>query len=166
MTIRPLGRDDGDEALALRARALRDHPRAFLSDPSSLDGMTGARFAERFAEGVTLGAFLDGRLVGTVAYAPETREKVRHKGWLVAMYVAPEARGRGTGEALVRALLEAARATGAEKVLLGVAADNGAAKALYERCGFRAFALEERCMIVDGEPVDEWLMEHRFRAVP
>lgn len=164
MTIRPLGADDGAEALALRARALRDHPIAFVSDESSLEGMTAERFAAGFARGTTWGAFLGDALVGTVAFMPEGRAKVRHTEWLVAMYVAPEARGQGVGEALVRAAIAAAQAEGKEKILLGVAAVNDGAKRLYERCGFRTLSLEERCMVVDGVGIDEWTMELRLPA--
>jgi ribosomal-protein-alanine N-acetyltransferase len=50
--------------------------------------------------------------------------------------VAPEHRGRGVASALVTTLLDAARADGAERVLLEVAADNAPALELYARHGF------------------------------
>jgi ribosomal-protein-alanine N-acetyltransferase len=50
--------------------------------------------------------------------------------------VAPEHRGTGVASTLVTALLDAARADGAERVLLEVAADNGPALGLYARHGF------------------------------
>ena len=55
---------------------------------------------------------------------------------LFGMYVAPRARGRGVGEALVRAVLDEARRLGKSVVVLEVASTNEPAIALYERCGF------------------------------
>jgi ribosomal protein S18 acetylase RimI-like enzyme len=57
---------------------------------------------------------------------------------LFGLYVAPRARGRGVGEALVRAVLDEARRRGKSEVLLEVTSNNPAARALYERCGFVA----------------------------
>jgi ribosomal protein S18 acetylase RimI-like enzyme len=55
---------------------------------------------------------------------------------LFGMYVAPRARGRGVGEALVDAVLHEARQRGKDQVVLEVASSNESAIALYERCGF------------------------------
>ena len=57
--------------------------------------------------------------------------------WMIGgVYVAPAARGRGAGLALVRAALAAGRATGATLALY-VREDRTAALRLYERAGFR-----------------------------
>ncbi len=50
--------------------------------------------------------------------------------------VAAAARGRGVGEALVRAVLDRARALGADRVVLSSAEQMRAAHRLYERLGF------------------------------
>jgi ribosomal protein S18 acetylase RimI-like enzyme len=55
---------------------------------------------------------------------------------LLSMWVAPFARGRGIGEALVTAVLEWGRQARASKVELGVFESNEHALALYRRCGF------------------------------
>jgi ribosomal protein S18 acetylase RimI-like enzyme len=52
--------------------------------------------------------------------------------------VAPRARGRGVGEALVKAVLDEARRRGKSEVLLEVTSNNPTARDLYERCGFVA----------------------------
>jgi GNAT superfamily N-acetyltransferase len=56
---------------------------------------------------------------------------------LVAMFVEPDARGRGIGGALVEAIAGWARASGAARLGLWVTSANRPAIALYERCGFR-----------------------------
>jgi ribosomal-protein-alanine N-acetyltransferase len=54
----------------------------------------------------------------------------------LTLAVAPEARRRGLGRALLDAGLAAAAASGAEAMFLEVAADNAAALALYAGAGF------------------------------
>ncbi|KAB2883119.1 MAG: GNAT family N-acetyltransferase, partial [Albidovulum sp.] len=55
---------------------------------------------------------------------------------LLTLAVAPDARRRGTGTALVAAFLDRAVAAGAERAFLEVSADNAAARVLYARAGF------------------------------
>lgn len=55
---------------------------------------------------------------------------------LFAVWVAPAGRGRGVGDALLRAAVEQARKAGATRLLLDVGDENHAAIALYERHGF------------------------------
>ena len=57
---------------------------------------------------------------------------------LASMWVAPSARGRGLGKALVRCAIEWAQDCGLDfkRILLGVRTSNAAAIALYTSCGF------------------------------
>jgi ribosomal protein S18 acetylase RimI-like enzyme len=56
---------------------------------------------------------------------------------LLAIAVAPDARGRGIGRALVEALTAEFRRRNVDGVRVVVAADNERALRLYEACGFR-----------------------------
>jgi ribosomal protein S18 acetylase RimI-like enzyme len=56
--------------------------------------------------------------------------------WFEDLYVQPEARCNGLGEALVRAAIDSARARGCRRIELDVNEDNEAALALYRRLGF------------------------------
>ena len=56
--------------------------------------------------------------------------------WLEDLFVREEARRSGLGRALVEAALERARKRGCKRIELDVNEDNGAARALYEACGF------------------------------
>jgi ribosomal protein S18 acetylase RimI-like enzyme len=56
--------------------------------------------------------------------------------YLEELYVAPGARGRGIGRALLEATMDAAREAGATRIELGTSTDDTAAIALYESCGF------------------------------
>lgn len=55
---------------------------------------------------------------------------------LLTLAVAPEARRRGTGRALLAGIERSARARGATACFLEVAADNGAALGLYRAAGY------------------------------
>lgn len=58
---------------------------------------------------------------------------------LYSIAVAHEARGRGVGQALMRAAERAAQARGCTRLRLEVRQDNAAAIRLYERIGYRRF---------------------------
>ena len=56
--------------------------------------------------------------------------------YLEELYVVPDRRGRGLGQALMEAAMETARAEGAGYMDLGTAETDTAARALYEKMGF------------------------------
>jgi ribosomal protein S18 acetylase RimI-like enzyme len=60
----------------------------------------------------------------------------------VDLYVAPAARGRGVGRALLEALVAELAARGAPRVVIQIAARNARALALFEGLGFRRTVVE------------------------
>lgn len=79
-----------------------------------------------------VGAFDDDELIAVGLVGPEGRPGA----WRVrGMATAPEARGRGAGSAVLQALLDHARAGGANEVWASVRTP---ARTLYERAGFHA----------------------------
>ena len=157
VTVRPLDASDADAYRAIRLEALTLAPEAFGSTLAREQGFSRAEFAARLAGGRMLGAFAGAALAGVAGLLVEEREKERHKGTLVGMYVRPDMRGRGIGRLLVDAVLAAA-AGEVEQVRLAVVAGNAAARALYERCGFAAYGLERRALKAGGVYYDELLM--------
>ena len=63
---------------------------------------------------------------------------------LISMWVAPFARGRGVGDALVAALIDSARVQDVRKIFLDVVASNERAEALYRRNRFVDVELVDR----------------------
>jgi len=157
--VRKLRPEDASEFQALRLRGLREDPTAFASSVEEEEEAPPEVVAERIrrnAAGFILGGFAGGKLVGVVGMQRERHAKLAHKMYLWGMYVAPEARGRGIGRALVEAALRYGFAVdGIRQVNLGVNAANLPAKQLYEACGFVPYGLERAFMVVDGVPQDE-----------
>jgi ribosomal protein S18 acetylase RimI-like enzyme len=56
--------------------------------------------------------------------------------YLAELYVVPDRRGQGLGRALMNAVIELARAEGADYMELNTGEDDVAARALYESLGF------------------------------
>jgi ribosomal protein S18 acetylase RimI-like enzyme len=74
------------------------------------------------------------------------------------MGLLPDYRGRGIGERLIRASIDAARAAGFERIELSVYARNTRAAALYRKVGFVHEGTRVRGKKVDGEYDDVQLM--------
>ena len=127
----------------VRLAALADAPDAFASTLAREEGRTEAEWRSRVALIPWFLAWQAGRPAGLVATFPVTQDSPEGPvhpvaEWhLVSMWVPPGARGGGVADLLVRAVLEHARAAGAGKVTLWVAAGNARAAACYRRMGFQ-----------------------------
>ena len=137
MEIRRVTADEWREYRDIRLAALRDTPDAF----GSTYGESATRPDEWWIERTWLSAESDQQalflawdekpigLAGTFFDDPD---------WVViAMWVDPARRGQGLGRRLLDAVVEFQRAHGATESVLGVVDGNDAARALYERYGFR-----------------------------
>ncbi len=153
--IRRLGPEDAGIYRAFRLAMLENAPEAFgdsveeasaRSDESLRAALSGDR--------IYFGAFDGEALVGSVAFEPEKPAKTCHIGWLVGLYVAPEARGTGLSWALVNTVLAYARGR-VLQVHLGVGTNNIPAKRLYQRAGFSICGTRPRSLFVGGNFIDE-----------
>ena len=174
MQIRELTAEDASVYWALRLRALREEPESFgsayeESKDRPLVAVTERLRSQTAGENFLLGAFeeaedadgADGpRLVGIVAFDRASGLKNRHNADIYQMYVAPEARGKGYGRALVEALIARARALdGLENLLLAVTTVNTAARVLYRALGFAVYGAQPHALkLPDGRYLDEELM--------
>jgi ribosomal protein S18 acetylase RimI-like enzyme len=159
MTIQTLLPQDAAAFQALRLRALQERPEAFASSAEEEAPLDLARVAERLAprdDAAVFGAWDGAALCGIVGIQREGMAKLRHKAVLWGLYVAPECRGAGHGEALIRhAVQHAARVLGCRQVNLGAHTGNEAALRLYRRVGFRVFGTEPDALCVNGQWQDE-----------
>lgn len=155
--VRRLDTADAEAFRALRLEALRLEPDAFGSTYESEAADPPERFRATLAPGRVFGLFRDRMLVGIAGYSVDAWEKSRHKAGLWGMYVQPQARGRGAGTALMRALITAA-ASEVEILQLKVVSTNQAALALYRALGFEQYGLERRALKQGTRYDDEVLM--------
>lgn len=137
------GPEDWPVVRQLRLSALADTPDAFgatLEEESAQPESWWRGRLEPDAPGTTLLASLvdaegDARPAGLVVVAPSFHGPETEAG-IYAVWVAPSARGRGVGDALIRSAVNHARQSGYARVVLDVGDFNEAAQALYARHGF------------------------------
>lgn len=119
---------------------------AYLDDGfTTPDNPYAAKLADaatRFHEAELLvAADADGTLLGTVTIAPPDSSMINvaepHELEFRMLAVSSRARGRGVGEALVRAVLDRAAELGLRAVILSSQSDMYAAHRLYGRFGFQ-----------------------------
>lgn len=101
------------------------------------------------------------QVLGWAALSPVSGRCVYGGVAEVSVYVAAEARGRGVGTALLRALVEASEAAGIWTLQAGIFPENEASVALHQSRGFRVVGRRERL----GQLHDVWrdvlLLERR-----
>lgn len=116
----------------LRLRALTDSLGA--DDPQFVheSGFTAAQWRRRLRDHAQFVALIDDRPVGLIGAQHESPDSV----YLYSLWLDPEARGHGLARPLVEAAVDWARRQRARTVTLRVAADNAAARSIYESVGF------------------------------
>jgi phosphinothricin acetyltransferase len=104
-------------------------------------------------------------LLGWAALAPVSARECYRGVAENSVYVAPEARGRKIGTALLAELCRRADGLGIWTIQAGILAGNEASVALHEACGFRIVGTRERLAQKRGEWRDVVLMERRSAQV-
>ena len=134
--VRAAAMEDWRVLRDIRLDALRDAPNAFGSTYAEQAASVEGDWRRRISRGGTFFAYIPevngtepAGLVGGFQEEPGTVE-------LVSLWVRPQARGLGVGEALVAAVIDWARARNATSVHLWLTETNQHARMLYQRCGF------------------------------
>ena len=162
MNIRRLTAEDAETLRPVRLEALRIHPENFGADHDDEAARPPEWWRSRLEnpDGALFGAWIDGDLAGIIFMGQERGKKHRHQGSIGMFYVRPQFRGRGVGDALMKAALEEA-AKRVEHVTLTVTASNEGAVRLYKRNGFTTVGRLVASIRVDGVDHDELSMHRR-----
>lgn len=119
----------------IRLYALAHAPEAFESLHAVWKDRPLEDFADRLRMGEIWAAGDDmGRPLAVAALEPDRTEV--DQGWVMSVFVRPEARGRGLGLRLLDHLALRGRALGMTRLALHVGRDDLPARALYRRAGF------------------------------
>ena len=155
VTVRRLTPEDVDILRGVRLRSLQDAPSSFGSSYQRELSFTTEIWRSRLltdGNPNVVDEGPDGEVVGMVTGLRDIDDpSLAH---LVAMWVAPEARGRGAADRLVAGVVGWARSEGFSAVRLRVTDGNFRAEKLYERHGFQrtgATFLRERDGLTEVE---------------
>ena len=135
VVIRVLAPDDWELWRELRLRGLVEAPYAFGSTLAQWtgNGDTEERWRNRLSSiPLSLVASVNEKSVGMGSATSPVDDEIE----LISMWVAPEARGRGVGAALIEAIVVWALEHHVSRVALDVREDNISAINLYKRLGF------------------------------
>jgi phosphinothricin acetyltransferase len=141
----------GNATFETKAPSWEDWDRAHLAAP---------RLVARSAPGAT-GA----PVLGWAAVVPVSGRCVYAGVGDLSVYVAPEARGRKVGRALLEALIRESEAAGLWTLQAGVFPENAASLALHRSVGFRDVGVREKIGQMNGRWRDVLLLERRSRTV-
>lgn len=135
-TVDVAGHDDVDVVRELRLAALADAPDAFWSTTADeVDQLPGWWRSRVVDQATWLLARLAGTPAGLAAIGDDHRQRPGVRG-LLSVWVAPQARRHGVGDALLEAAVRVARGQGVRMLALDVGDHNRAAARLYARHGF------------------------------
>ncbi|MFK7602885.1 GNAT family N-acetyltransferase [Deinococcus sp. SM5_A1] len=130
----------------VRLAALRCDPDAFITTAAEFESRTLESISAQLRHQpvfVTFGAFVGSELVGVLSLGREERPRLKHRANIFGVSVAPQARGQGCADALMRAGLAYARTwDGVTSVHLSVTETQTTARRLYERHGFQVWGTQ------------------------
>ncbi len=101
------------------------------------------------------------RVLGWAALSPVSARTVYAGVAEVSVYVAADARGRGVGETLLRALIACSEDAGVWTLQASVFPENAASVRLHSKLGFRQMGVREKIARLDGVWRDTVILERR-----
>lgn len=144
---RHLQPSDADSYCAVRLECLAIFPDNFGSnsqDEAKIVIQKFQRFLQSSPAGFIFGAFDDDKLIGILGFLQADRRKTKHRGEIVQMFVHPDYAGQKIGFTLLQKVVEQAFSIAdIEQIELSVVANNSTAIKLYEKLGFKTYAIQQ-----------------------
>jgi len=159
MYIRLLTAKDAKLYWQLRLKTLKQNPHAFLltvaEEENKLQPVKKTAQQLKDPTRITLGAFDQKKLVGSITLQREVFEKIKHKGSVLSFFVENDYRGKGIGKILLKKVISIAKNCEIEQLILTVVAKNTDAIHLYEGMGFTVMGLEKKALKYENVYYDE-----------
>ena len=158
VTVRPMTGADAAQVLAIYQAGLDSGDASFETRAPAWEVFDATRLPGHrhvAADGAS------GEVLGWAAACPVSDRCVYQGVVEHSVYVAPAARGRGVGAALLGALIGSTEAAGIWTVQSGIFPENAASLRLHERAGFRMIGIRERLGRHHGRWRDVVLLERR-----
>ncbi len=159
-SIRPVADSDMDAIAAIYAHHVLHGTASFETEPPSRDELCRRRDAV-LERGMPYLVAADGDHVHGYAYAGPYRTRAAYADTVEnTVYLRPEVQRRGTGRALLTALIEACEAAGLRQMVAVVGdSDNVASIRLHEAVGFRRVGVLQAVGYKHGRWLDTVLLQ-------
>jgi L-amino acid N-acyltransferase YncA len=161
LSIRAMTDADAGAVLAIYQAGIETGNATFETAAPDWPAFSGGKLAEHRLVAVDVAT---GRVLGWAALSPVSDRCVYSGVVENAVYVHPDARGRGVGEVLLRALIESTEKAGIWTIQTGIFPENTASLALHEKVGFRVVGRRERIGRHHGVWRDVMFLERRSPA--
>jgi L-amino acid N-acyltransferase YncA len=163
MSIRPATPDDAAAIAEIYNVGLAERGSTFETTPrTAADILRWLEVADRYP--VIVASDEEGGVIGWASVSAY-RPRACYAGvGEFSIYLAPAARGRGLGRALLSALVDEARARAFWKLVSRVFPFNTASRALCRACGFREVGVYEKHAQLDGRWIDVVIVERLIEA--
>jgi L-amino acid N-acyltransferase YncA len=160
--IRPMTDRDADPVLAIYQAGIETGQATFETAAPDWPAFSKGKLPEHrlVAEDAD-----NGQVLGWAALSPVSDRCVYAGVAENAIYIHPEARGRGVGEALLRALVDSAEQRGIWTIQTGVFPENTASLRLHQKVGFRVVGRRERIGRHHGVWRDVMFLERRSPVI-
>ncbi|WP_436488694.1 N-acetyltransferase family protein [Chitinophaga sp. ARDCPP14] len=160
MTILPMTATHGPQVLAIYEAGISTGNATFQTAAPSWE-----EWDQSHLKNCRLVATEDNRILGWAALTPVSSRCVYAGVAEVSVYVAPDARGKGIGKALLQTLIEQSEENKLWTLQAGIFPENTGSIKIHEACGFRIVGRRERI----GKMGDTWrdtlLLERRSKKV-
>lgn len=155
--IRPMQPADAPQVLTIYQAGLDSGQASFETEAPSWESFDAAKLPGHRHVAVRP----TGEVLGWVAVSPVSDRCVYAGVVEHSVYVAPSARGRGVGAALLRALITSTEAAGIWTIQSGIFPENTASLRLHAQAGFRVVGTRQRAARHHGRWRDVVLVERR-----
>jgi|SoiMethySBSTD1v2_1073268.scaffolds.fasta_scaffold45078_2 phosphinothricin acetyltransferase len=160
--VRPMTSADAAQVLAIYQAGLDGGEASFETRAPTWDAFDASHLPSHRHVAV---AATGGEVLGWAAVSPVSDRCVYQGVVEHSVYVAPAARGRGVGAALLGALIGSTEAAGIWTIQSGIFPENTASLRLHQRAGFRVVGTRERLGRHHGRWRDVVLLERRSGRV-